>query len=574
MAWTNEKVRRHWRLTTKASTEARASRLKWLQELSERSHVHCQILAALFGDIPFENTRSSNEGRIIGPLGPWARRLIEDLSSLSHSVDGGEDFLEDLDSRWPRPLCDTEEAERFRRLDVAEIRARCIRGARTSQGSSSLGPLQKTPAPTVAPRSPAGSQPSVTSFAPIVVARTAEPSTTGGRERTYNAGSATSGARVRLTFTRICAHISHRHDPLSRFSGVSNTISSAPMLTDGSAATTTGWQLSVGGAAGAASSTTENKSKKLRVSVVDTTDSSGTQCHSEQGESQRKNDEGQGPGGPDHDCDGTSRAAVGPTAQGLGSIIIGHILGQLDSAHHSRREGSRTPVLLGDTECDGTAPRTRSPRIDRFTGVSPESDDPSTRSSGYPATAGAMVGPGHTQTGGRSHHSHESLPDTSDRDLSFTSESTRRKPAESYQSVSLRHGRQAYGRHCSSQSQRERTLPASQPQPEHVSLTQDQPQIVFSYTTPPVSQLWSQSIHFCSAVGSKHRVNLSPEHPHTDFSNAESQGGVPVISAPPGVTAADMDPASHDLPIFSVSSVVQRGRSSSGQLCSGSPCCR
>ena len=43
-----------------------------------------------------------------------------------------------------------------------------------------------------------------------------------------------------------------------------------------------------------------------------------------------------------------------------------------------------------------------------------------------------------------------------------------------------------------------------------------------------------------------------------------------MMSAPPGVTAADMDPASHDLPIFFVSSVVQRARSNSGQSCSGS----
>ena len=35
MSWSNEKVRRHWRLP-RARTEARVRRLKWLQEVSER----------------------------------------------------------------------------------------------------------------------------------------------------------------------------------------------------------------------------------------------------------------------------------------------------------------------------------------------------------------------------------------------------------------------------------------------------------------------------------------------------------------------------------------------------------
>ena len=92
--------------------------------LSERPQVHCKVLAALFGDVPFENTGASNEEGIIGPIGPWARRLIEDLSSLAHTVDRGEEVLEDLDSKWLRLFCNTEEAERFRSFDVAEIRAR------------------------------------------------------------------------------------------------------------------------------------------------------------------------------------------------------------------------------------------------------------------------------------------------------------------------------------------------------------------------------------------------------------------------------------------------------------------
>ena len=48
-SWSNEKVRPHWRIR-RAPTEARVRRLKWLQEISERPQVHCQVLAALFGD--------------------------------------------------------------------------------------------------------------------------------------------------------------------------------------------------------------------------------------------------------------------------------------------------------------------------------------------------------------------------------------------------------------------------------------------------------------------------------------------------------------------------------------------
>ena len=54
--------------TPQASTEARVRGLNWLQVLSERPQVHCKVLAALFGDVPFENTGASNEEGIIGPI--------------------------------------------------------------------------------------------------------------------------------------------------------------------------------------------------------------------------------------------------------------------------------------------------------------------------------------------------------------------------------------------------------------------------------------------------------------------------------------------------------------------------
>ena len=79
-SWSNEKVRRHWRLP-RARTEARVRRLKCPQEVSERPQVHCQDLA-LFEDTLHGPTRASNDGLIIGPIGPWASRVVEDLCSL------------------------------------------------------------------------------------------------------------------------------------------------------------------------------------------------------------------------------------------------------------------------------------------------------------------------------------------------------------------------------------------------------------------------------------------------------------------------------------------------------------
>ena len=87
--WSNEKVRRHWRLPS-TRTEARVRRLKWPQEVSERPQIHCQVLAALFGDTLHGPTGASNDGRIIGPIGPWASGVVEYLCSLREGVDGGE----------------------------------------------------------------------------------------------------------------------------------------------------------------------------------------------------------------------------------------------------------------------------------------------------------------------------------------------------------------------------------------------------------------------------------------------------------------------------------------------------
>ena len=141
-SWTNERVRKFWRLPT-AQTEAIVRRLKWAQELSVRPLVNCQALAAMLGDVPFEGTRASPAGRIIRPIGPWAQRLIDDIKSMADTIDGAEDFLREVDSRWLLLFCDSPEADRFQRYDMAEIRAREYSAAIPPPGASSYWDEQK-----------------------------------------------------------------------------------------------------------------------------------------------------------------------------------------------------------------------------------------------------------------------------------------------------------------------------------------------------------------------------------------------------------------------------------------------
>ena len=119
-ACTNE---RYWKLPG-AKTEARVRRLHWTQELSRRPTTQCQILAAMFGDVPFEEPRVSNQGRIIRPTTGWAERILEDIRSIKETVDGADDLIQELHGRWMRLVCDTLEAEGFQKFDMAEIRAR------------------------------------------------------------------------------------------------------------------------------------------------------------------------------------------------------------------------------------------------------------------------------------------------------------------------------------------------------------------------------------------------------------------------------------------------------------------
>ena len=122
-AWTNGRIRRYWKLPAQ-KTEARVRRLRWTQELSRRPTTHCQILVAMFGDVPFEETRLSNLGRIIRHIAEWAERILEDIRSIKETVYGADDLIKELDGRWMSLFCDSQEAERFQKFDMAEIWAR------------------------------------------------------------------------------------------------------------------------------------------------------------------------------------------------------------------------------------------------------------------------------------------------------------------------------------------------------------------------------------------------------------------------------------------------------------------
>ena len=267
------------------------------------------------------------------------------------------------------------------------------------------------------------------------------------------------------------------------------------MPTNGSVATTTGWQLSTTGAAGAASSTTENK--KQRVSVVDATDSSGTPATRGKGKGKGK----------------TRTRSWGPWQQHRvweATLSDTYLISSTAPIILAAKEAGRFYHL--EKEChsgspgrNGTPSRTGSSRVDHLTGVSPESNGSATRSTGYFATTGAVAVQRDSRRGGRSCHSHEGLPDLSDRHLSVTSENRRRKPPKCHPRDSLRHGRQTYDRYGSTHT-RDGTCTAHKSQPTHPNLTLGQPQIVFSRTMPPVSQFWSQ---VSVDGGSQGRANMN-----------------------------------------------------------------
>ena len=73
--------------------------LLWAYALSERQQSHCQVFEAMFGDIPYEDPRVSNDGRLMADP-PWATRIIDDLRSMAHLVDCARDVFTDVDEEW------------------------------------------------------------------------------------------------------------------------------------------------------------------------------------------------------------------------------------------------------------------------------------------------------------------------------------------------------------------------------------------------------------------------------------------------------------------------------------------
>ena len=73
-------------------------------------------------------------------MGAATHRCIE---SMADTIDGTEDFPFDVDSRWLRLFCDTPQADRFQRLDMAEIRTREYSAATPPPGTSTYWDAQE-----------------------------------------------------------------------------------------------------------------------------------------------------------------------------------------------------------------------------------------------------------------------------------------------------------------------------------------------------------------------------------------------------------------------------------------------
>ena len=142
-------------------------------------------------------------------------------------------------------------------------------------------------------------------------------------------------------------------------------------------------------------------------------------------------------GGPDPGGHGTTHIAIGPTAQGLGSVIIRHVLDQLILAG---KEAGRLYHLEkhSDTAARQAEMRPLHVHVHRALIISWVS-----LLKAMTLQPEGVVFQRDSHRSGRCHYSHEGLPDATDRHLSAASESTRRKPAKGHPSVFLRHGRQA-----------------------------------------------------------------------------------------------------------------------------------
>ena len=67
---------------------------------------------------------TSNQGRITRPITGWRKGSWKTYGAIEETVEGGDDFIKEMDGRWMRLFCHTPKAERSQKVDMAEIRAR------------------------------------------------------------------------------------------------------------------------------------------------------------------------------------------------------------------------------------------------------------------------------------------------------------------------------------------------------------------------------------------------------------------------------------------------------------------
>lgn len=113
-------MRRAFRIADVA-TELRVRRLKWLQGVVLDPDGQCQLIAALFAQLPGEPEATLTEDGLGDDANPWARQLDRDLRALAAEDDG--EVVREVAPDW-RELFAPQAAERFAHIDVSCIRAR------------------------------------------------------------------------------------------------------------------------------------------------------------------------------------------------------------------------------------------------------------------------------------------------------------------------------------------------------------------------------------------------------------------------------------------------------------------
>ena len=77
---TNKEVLDYWGLQTIDAT-AQQRRLKWMQAWARDANDNRQLLAAIFGNLKFEDGPTVVDGRVQSDANPWAKRVVEDLKA-------------------------------------------------------------------------------------------------------------------------------------------------------------------------------------------------------------------------------------------------------------------------------------------------------------------------------------------------------------------------------------------------------------------------------------------------------------------------------------------------------------